>query len=595
MGQVSRNVGDFNKTSTGTTVYGATVTFDVPANAGITGCTTTFTTHVNSGSFRYKAFLINGHEASDSGLSTTGNLNPALLVTGQNTFRVAINAQPGKTATWSISNIQLHITYNDPSGGSVNIGTFSTNTGRLTAGEQIRLTLGACDPSISREISVWCGDGYNTRIGSVPGIFDSDYHETLFTVPESWCETIAPDANSANIMFYLAAYLTAGGASQGNLYNIATVDVPASAVPAIGEFTATRDANGVDASITNYVQNYSKVNLAMGSVAGALGSSIASYEITGGGFSAAASSATMGPFGQTGDITFTAKVTDTRGRTATRAVTINVLPYTPVSAVSISAFRSDSSGAPDDEGTYATLKGKRVYSLLGGENTATISGRVFEKGTTPSSWSSMTDDTSLLIGSLSIEKGYTAQITVADKITSVVYIVEIPTSIVGLHILPGATGAGIGMYGVADRLTSRWQIYVGDDRVALQKECPHRIGDVIFSIVSDNPAAAWPATAWTALPTGKFIRVGTGGNMGGNDVHAHGAGTLTAKITTSGASLDYWYVDTEDWNTNWQAPISGSGGGTVNTRTNGVKVGGLTDNADNIPQYFELYAWRRTA
>lgn len=598
MGQISVSVGDFNKTSTGTTVYGATVTFNIPENAGITGCTTTFVTHVNSGSFQDKAFTINGQRASDAWISSNGSLNYSLLVTGSNTFRVTMKAQAGKTATWSISNIQLHITYNDPSGGSgsVNIGTFGTNTGRLTAGEQIRLTLGACDPSISREISVWYGNGYNSQVGTVPGIFDSDYHEILFTVPESWCETIAPNANSANIMFYLSAYRTAGGALQGTLYNIATVDVPLSAIPTIEGLTAERMQNGIDASITNYVQNYSGVKLTINNAAGALGSTIVSQRIAGGGLESNVSPATFSPLPSAGEITFTAEITDSRGRKATATTTITVLEYTPPSGINLSAFRSDNAGNKADEGTYAALSGKRVFSPLGTQNTATIKGCVYEKNTTPPALSNMSDDVTLILGgSLSIEKAYIAYIEIADKITSVAYIIEIPTSIVGLHILPGATGAGIGMYGVQNKLSSRWPIYVGDDRVALQKECPHRIGDVIFSIVSDNPAATWPATAWTALPTGKFIRVGTGGNMGGNDVHAHGAGTLTAKITTSGASLNYWYVDTEGWNTNWQAPISGSGAGTVNTRTNGVKVGGLTDNADNIPQYFELYAWRRTA
>ena len=211
-----------------------------------------------------------------------------------------------------------------------------------------------------------------------------------------------PDSNDFTVVVYRG--VCNRGRYGGKTGWAVTANVPASALPTIGTFTATLNRNGVDASITKYVQNYSKSDLEIVGAAGVLGSTIAAYEITGGGWNANADIATFGPFPQAGDITFIAKVTDTRGRTATKSVTIGIMPYTPVSAVSISAFRSDSSGDPEDEGTYAALKGKRVYSLLGGENTATISGRVFEKGATPSSWSIMTDDTALLIGSLSIEK-----------------------------------------------------------------------------------------------------------------------------------------------------------------------------------------------
>ena len=51
---------------------------------------------------------------------------------------------------------------------------------------------------------------------------------------------------------------------------------------------------------------------------------------------------------------------------------------------------------------------------------------------------------------MSIEKGYTTEISINDKITTVVYVFQIPTAIVGIHIMPGATGGGFGMYGQAD-------------------------------------------------------------------------------------------------------------------------------------------------
>ena len=140
-----------------------------------------------------------------------------------------------------------------------------------------------------------------------------------------------------------------------------TVNVPESAVPTIGAFTATRNNNGVgriDHELRPKLQQRSVWQWAAWP---GLGSSIQSYEITGAGFSAATSSAAFGPFAQTGDITFTAKVTDTRGRTATKSVSINVLPYTPVSGVNLLAYRSDGSMVADDEGAYATPPRKTCF------------------------------------------------------------------------------------------------------------------------------------------------------------------------------------------------------------------------------------------
>lgn len=63
-------------------------------------------------------------------------------------------------------------------------------------------------------------------------------------------------------------------------------------------------------------------------VAGNYGSKISSYSISGGGFSGTASSLITGFLNTSGTITFTAKVTDSRGRTSSAIkVSIEVVPY----------------------------------------------------------------------------------------------------------------------------------------------------------------------------------------------------------------------------------------------------------------------------
>ena len=121
MGQIVVNVGSFDLTShNGNTAYSSLRYFDIPANAGITGCVATFTTHVNTGNFQGKSFSLNGVQAHpNTPWPTSGiSLNTALLSTGQNVFRAAVKSQAELSARWGISGITLTITYTDVGGGS---------------------------------------------------------------------------------------------------------------------------------------------------------------------------------------------------------------------------------------------------------------------------------------------------------------------------------------------------------------------------------------------------------------------------------------------------------------------------------------------
>ena len=86
MGQIVVNVGSFDLTSrNGNTAYSTTKYFDIPVNAGITGCVATFAQHVNTGDFQGKSFSLNGAQAHPNTPWPTSGiaLNPALLSTGR--------------------------------------------------------------------------------------------------------------------------------------------------------------------------------------------------------------------------------------------------------------------------------------------------------------------------------------------------------------------------------------------------------------------------------------------------------------------------------------------------------------------------------
>ena len=599
MGQIVVNVGSFDLTShNGNTAYSSVRYFDIPANAGITACVATFAVHADTGSFQGKSFSLNGAQAHPNTPWPTSGiaLNTALLATGQNTFRAAVKSQAGLSARWAIGDIYLTITYNDVGGGGggYDPGVISLNKASLTAGESLTVSITGASSGVYRDVYIQKMPS-TANILSVAQGHGSGAGSWAVSIPESWCSTLSPNDPSFEVRIYMVAYI-AGGAVVGDGARMLTVNVPASAVPTIGAFTATRDANGVDASITIYVQNYSKVNLAMGSVAGALGSGIQSYEITGAGFSAATASAAFGPFAQTGDITFTAKVTDTRGRTATRTVTINVLSYGPPAFSNPEAWRSSVAGVKNQKGTYCRLKSGVAYSSLDGQNSVTLKGMVHIKGGTVPAYTSMTPDTAWITGGglLLVTRTYIARMLVEDMISARIIEFTIPTKKTGISIMAGMQGIAFGksveIPGVSE---SAWPIYSQGEKVALAS---YPVGAVFLSIVNTSPATLFGGT-WSALPTGKFLRTGTGGATGGSDTHAHPLSSSGyAKLRLAGnnmaGAMDLVY-GLPGYSCNYTTVALGT---TSNgTLLEATPLGGNTNSASNVPAYYEVYAWRRTA
>ena len=148
-----------------------------------------------------------------------------------------------------------------------------------------------------------------------------------------------------------------------------TANVPTSITPSVSTLTATV----VDGKGGYYVQNKSKVTLTATATAG-IGASIKSYVFSGTNMSASGTvaSATSSVLQYSGTKTYTVTVTDTRGRTASKNVSITVQPYAAPTISSISVQRCTSNGTIDENGTYAYVTVNSSYSTLNGANTRTV-------------------------------------------------------------------------------------------------------------------------------------------------------------------------------------------------------------------------------
>lgn len=240
-----------------------------------------------------------------------------------------------------------------------------------------------------------------------------------------------------------------GSTSIGSKTCTLTLTVPSSVVPTIGSLTATRVDGDVPSGWGIYVQSKSKATIKIANASGSYGSTISSYSISGGGYSGTSSSLTTGFLNSSGTITFTAKVTDSRGRTsAAKTVSISVVAYSPPKFSSYLSQRCISNGTVNDDGTYIRGLVSYTYSSCSSKNTVTRA--TYYKKSSATSWTnankSFSSGTAFTFGggSISTESSYDVKYTITDAFTTITILDNVSTAAVLMDFKAGGKGIAIG-------------------------------------------------------------------------------------------------------------------------------------------------------
>src|SRR5699024_9720803 len=144
----------------------------------------------------------------------------------------------------------------------------------------------------------------------------------------------------------------------------------------------------------------SKAQIKINSAAGAYGSTIRSYSITtspnvG---SSSASSFTTDYLYATSAVIVTAKVTDSRGRTATKTTTFSVYNYAAPYFNNVEGYHCNSAATRDDvNGTYARIKATFGRPSLSGSNSASCRLTMNQVGGSYSTSATLTSGTAAII------------------------------------------------------------------------------------------------------------------------------------------------------------------------------------------------------
>lgn len=240
--------------------------------------------------------------------------------------------------------------------------SFTINAGSALLGSPVSITIDRKSSSFTHRVSYQFAGSSSTTVTT------SAATSASFTPPISLASQI-PNATTGALTISVSTWN--GGTQIGSAVNKSVnLGVPTSVVPTMGTPTAARVNNGVPSSWGVYVKTFSKCTVAIVSAAGAYGSTIKSYSITGGGLNASTSSATTGILNTAGTVTFTCKITDSRGRTATKTVSITVVDYSGPS-LSVSAERCNSSGTVTADGTYLRVTVNYSFASVSGKNSIT--------------------------------------------------------------------------------------------------------------------------------------------------------------------------------------------------------------------------------
>lgn len=277
--------------------------------------------------------------------------------------------------------------------------------------------------------------------GSASGTIATGIASSVSWTPPVSLANQIPSATVGSGTIYCDTY--SGSTLLGTKSVSITLTVPGSVVPSAGTLSA---ALAEDTSGTGlYVKGMGKAKLTLSGASGAYGSSITSYTITGGGWSATNGTLTTGTLASAGNITFTATVTDSRGRKASTTRTISVIDYTKPGVAVCDVYRCDADGNRKKAGTYFAVEINASYSAITG-NTLSITAR-YKKQSESSYGTAATvannGKTVIGGGNIGASTTYDVLVTVADKYNSL----SIPRTLSTKSVLQSfkrSAGAAIG-------------------------------------------------------------------------------------------------------------------------------------------------------
>lgn len=235
----------------------------------------------------------------------------------------------------------------------------TTNIGNI--GSTITIHMNRVSSSFTHTVKYYWGNLSGTI---ATGVTDN----VQWTIPTSFYSQI-PYTTSGNGSIYVDTY---NGSSLIGTKSVGfAATVPSNVVPTVGTITL----DPWDISGNNILlQNKNKITVSVSGCSAGAGSSIKSYTFSGPGISSTTTGTSVsgGPISNTGTLTYTVTVTDNRGRSASKSATITCYAYSSPYFASFNAYRANSDGSANVNGTYLLCTYSVNYASAGNTNTITV-------------------------------------------------------------------------------------------------------------------------------------------------------------------------------------------------------------------------------
>lgn len=460
---------------------------------------------------RSASITINGTTSSISKVfSVYWSSNPYLIQTA--TQRVYHNNDGTKSITIS-ARANGHAASYGPSSSTASSadctasGTITLNTiprassfGTIsgdTIGNNMTVNISRNSSSFTHQLWYKLGDSSWYDLGTGIGT------QKTFTISNDLLSQL-PSATSGTLQLCLRTY---NGSTQigSDVYKNVTVYVANSVIPAVGTITL----NPVDINSQNIlVQGKNKLTISVSGCSAGTGSTIKSYTFSGPGISSTTTSTSVtssGTISNTGTLTYTVKVTDNRGRTASKTATITCHAYSAPS-ITLGAYRvaSSSSTTANNNGSCVRCTYNLSYASVNGSNKPTI--KIYYKPSAATGWTSndkatISSSTSGSSGTVNATGNYTLS-SISPDSTYIVYMAitdsyggntsSLQVTIFGaeriLNIRPAGKGIAFGKMASSDNvLDSRWPIK-SDDPAGTMNNLTFRGANLISSTTNDTTA-----------------------------------------------------------------------------------------------------------
>lgn len=420
---------------------------------------------------------------------------------------------------------------------------------------------------------------------------------------------------SVSVVFTIITY--SGTTEIGRNTATCTMAIPSTVKPSVALTVA--DAAGYLATYGAYVQGKSKLTITATPTL-AYGSPIKTYEITADGKTYTTSPVTTDVLQNKGTLAVTAKVTDNRTYTSDVVSTnITVLEYAPP-AVTVTAYRCNSSGTADTEGAYMKFGFSATISSLNSKNSATYSiSYTGGSGAATTVTGSGLSYTSAVIA-CDVSKIWAIEVQVTDKLSSTTKAAVIPIAFTLMDFYSTGKGVAFGKVATRDGFDCAMAAYFTGALTATGSTAMpsgmtvggktllnliYPVGSIYMSVSSTSPATFLGGT-WERIQDKFLLSAGStyaAGATGGEATHK-----LTKAEMPDHLHNRIKYFENDDWTL---GDSTGLGSQTVDTysinvagtsNSQGVKMShwrtgseGGDQPHNNMPPYLAVYVWKRTA